>query len=144
MKLSITSVSDWRARLGRITSHYDYAIARSARLSYGQEVTSVALLLMCVSDQARLKRRLRFRRERAEFYTDIMLDLSVIIPLPMKDKMRYIFREILEQLSEQLNRKKFRDFDHKRFLRDLKRWFKRIEDRYDGQTSGPWHYASGE
>lgn len=144
MRLSITSVSDWRARLGRITHHYDYAIARSARLSYGTEVTGVALLLMCSDDSADLKRRVRFRRKDAEFYTDIMLDLSVIIPLPMKDKMRYVFREILEQLSGQLNRRKFKDFDHKRFLRDLKRWFKRIEDRYDGQTSGPWHYASGD
>ncbi|WP_337054573.1 hypothetical protein [Pseudoxanthomonas sp. USHLN014] len=88
--------------------------------------------------------KVRSRRKDAEFYTNIMLHLSVIVPLPRKDKMRHVSREVLDQLSEQLNRREFKDFDHERFVRDLKRWFKRIEDRYDGRTSRPWHYASGE
>jgi len=58
--------------------------------------------------------------------------------------MRYVSQELLQQLSEQLNKWKFKDFDHGRFLRDLGAWLEGIEQRYDGQTSGTWHYASGD
>ena len=38
---------------------------------------------------------------------------------------------------------KFKDFDHARFLMDLKVWLEDIDSRYNGQSSGAWHYASG-
>ncbi|KAB7765678.1 hypothetical protein CEK69_16625 [Xanthomonas sp. LMG 12462] len=84
---------------------------------------------------------MQFRRAKAEFYTDIMLDLPTILPLSMKEKMHYVSRELLQQLSEQLNKRKFKDFYHARFLRDLEIWLEGIEERYDGQTTGSWRYA---
>lgn len=90
------------------------------------------------------QRRVRFRRKDAEFYTDILLDLAAVVPLTMKQKMRYVSQQVMEQLSEQLNKRRFKDFDHLRFLQDLQEWLEEIESRYDGQTTGAWRYASGE
>ncbi|MDN8644340.1 hypothetical protein Q0S19_07690 [Stenotrophomonas indicatrix] len=144
MKLSFTADCNWEAKVGRIKSHYAENSAEFARRTYGGEVVSVALLFVCRDPELNLSRRVQFRRKKAEFYTDVMLDLPTIIPLSMKEKMRYVSAELLEQLSEQLNKVKFKDFDHARFLQDLEKWLKEIESRYDGKTSGSWRYDSGE
>ncbi|HIE4003932.1 hypothetical protein [Stenotrophomonas sp. NRRL B-14846] len=144
MKLDFTADYDWQSRIDRILYYYvDNASEFDAR-SYGDEVTSVALLLLCQDPELNLSRRVQFRRKKAEFYTDVMLDLPTIVPLSMKEKMRYVSRELLEQLSEQLNKVKFKDFDKIRFIGDLEIWLKDIESRYDGQTSGAWQYDPGE
>ncbi|MFG6069822.1 hypothetical protein ACEU0B_003004 [Stenotrophomonas indicatrix] len=144
MKLSFTSDCNWESRLNRISSHYVNNSADFAGRTYGEEVVSVALLFMCRDPGLGFSRRVQFRRKKAEFYTDVMLDLSTIVPLSMKEKMRYVSRELLDQLSEQLNKVKFRDFDKARFIGDLEKWLKDIESRYDGQTSGAWRYDPGE
>lgn len=144
MKLDFTADYDWQSRIDRILYHYiDNASEFDAR-SYGGEVKSVALLLMCQDPELDFSRRVQFRRKKAEFYTDVMLDLPTIVPLSMKEKMRYVSQELLDQLSEQLNKVKFRDFDKARFIGDLEKWLKDVESRYDGQTSGAWHYDPGE
>lgn len=144
MKLNFTADYDWESRVDRIMSHYMDGSAEFESRCYGDEVVSVALLFMCQEPELSFKRRVQFRRKKSEFYTDVMLDLPTIVPLSMKEKMRYVSRELLEQLAEQLGRVKFKDFDHARFLLDLKVWLEDIDSRYDGQSSGAWHYASGE
>ncbi|MCW0457418.1 MULTISPECIES: hypothetical protein [Xanthomonas] len=144
MKLDFTADYDWEARIDRIKSHYARNAEDFIHRSYGSEVTTVSLLFMCRDPSIKFKRRVRFSSKSAEFYTDVMLDLPIIVPLSMKEKMHYVSRELLQQLSEQLNKRKFKDFDHARFLNDLEKWLEGIEGRYDGQTSGPWRYASGE
>lgn len=144
MKLSFTADCNWEAKVGRIKSHYVEHATEFADKKYGEEVVSVALLFMCRDPELGFSRRVQFRRKKAEFYTDVMLDLPTIVPLSMKEKMRYVSRELLEQLSEQLNKVKFRDFDTARFIGDLDIWLRDIESRYDGETSGAWGYDPGE
>lgn len=144
MKLNFTADCDWESHVGRIKSHYLERSATFESRSYGNEVAFVVLLFVCRDPELDFKRRVQFRRRKAEFYTDVMLDLPTIVPLSMKEKMRYVSRELLEQLAEQLGRVKFKDFDHARFLLDLKVWLEDIDSRYDGQSSGAWRYASGE
>ncbi|HDS1037124.1 TPA: hypothetical protein QDZ42_000068 [Stenotrophomonas maltophilia] len=144
MKISFTGVISWESRVDRISGHYTANAAAFAPRFYGAEVTSIALLLMCVEPAPDFQRRVRFRRKDAEFYTDILLDLAAVVPLTMKQKMRYVSQQVMEQLSEQLNKRRFKDFDHLRFLQDLQEWLEEIESRYDGQTTGAWRYASGE
>jgi hypothetical protein len=143
MKLDFTADYDWEARIDRIKSHYARNAEDFAFQSYGDEVTTVSLLFMCRDPSIKFKQRAQFLRKNSEFYTDIMLDLPTILPLSMKEKMHYVSRELLRQLSEQLSKRKFKDFDHIRFLHDLKKWLEEIEERYDGQTTGPWRYAPG-
>jgi len=101
----------------------------------------VAVLFMCRDPEIKFRRRVQFRRAKAELYTDVMLDLPTILPLSMKEKMHYVSCELFQQLSEQLSKRKFKDFDHIRFLGDLENWLEGIEERYDGRTTGPWRYA---
>jgi hypothetical protein len=140
-KIFFTFDAHWQSRLNRVVSHYANNAGDFMSLFYGAEVTSVALLFMCRDPSIKFTQRKQFRRKKAEFYTDIMLDLPTILPLSMKEKMHYVSRELLRQLSEQLNKRKFKDFDHIRFLHDLKNWLEGIEERYDGRTTGPWRYA---
>lgn len=144
MRISFTGVISWESRVDRISGHYTANAAAFAPRFYGAEVTSIALLLMCVEPSPDFQRRVRFRRKDADFYTDILLDLAAVVPLTMKQKMRYVSQQVMEQLSEQLNKRRFKDFDHLRFLQDLQEWLEEIESRYDGQTTGAWRYASGE
>jgi len=143
MKIGFTFDADWQSRLNRVVGHFVNNAGGFMPRFYGAEVTGVALLFMCRDPEIKFTRRVQFRRAKTEFYTDVMLDLPTILPLSMKEKMHYVSCELLQQLSEQLNKRKFKDFDHARFLHDLEIWLEGIEERYDGQTTGPWRYAPG-
>lgn len=74
------------SRLNRVVSHFANNAGDFVPRFYGAEVASVAILFMCRDPSIEFTKRKQFRRKKAEFYTDVMLDLPTILPLSMKEK----------------------------------------------------------
>jgi hypothetical protein len=85
---------------------------------YGMSIKEIIILLTCRPYD--FKQRKRYKREKAYFEYDILIDFFLIKNVELEEKKKLIRYQMIEITEEMLNKFKFEDFDKSAFLRDFK------------------------
>ncbi len=90
---------------------------------YDDSGIEMFVVLMCRDPRWNFKQRIRFVKKDNCLYMDVMLDLNVMSRADSATRKRIVGEKIVNEVPQIVAKKKFKDFDLKRFSSDLREWF---------------------
>lgn len=130
MRFNITSDANYETKVGdHVTTQFPRRELQDFLhfKNYGNDLVDIIIVLMCRNPEYDFKQRIRLNRNNKILYIDLMLDYSFFISdITQEDRIDVVVKKIIEEVPPIVKKYKLKDFDLDLFMKDLKKYLKKI------------------
>jgi hypothetical protein len=124
----ITSDAWWETKIDKVVEQINKSGLKKILESknYGDDLNEVSIILMCRDPKLNFKQRIKFHKKEKDLSFDIMLDMDQMIKIDQDKRFEIVADKLVNEVPEIIDNYKFKNFDMKMFVNDLKKWRKQI------------------
>ena len=118
MKVRVVADFNWESKLDHAMRPLDLKSAFVSR-SYGSDVQSLLIDLMCRSSYLNFRQRVRYDKANAAFSLDIMLNIEQFALASHQQRRELVAAALVKDIPAALAKRRFKHFDLPAFTHDL-------------------------